>query len=98
MRKVTLPATCCLCGKPIERKRDLTMEHLRPTSRGGARHGKKNVQPAHRACNQKKGDRTLAEFKAGHMSPREAKVSLELWNRATDLRRQREARRPSSGR
>ena len=40
----------------------LTIEHLTPISRGG-RHDIDNIDFAHRACNTKKGAKTLNEYR-----------------------------------
>lgn len=46
---------CALCGKPIEKMKDATIDHIVPLSKGGV-HGVKNMQLAHLKCNQKKGN------------------------------------------
>ena len=59
---------CALCGKPIDRERDLTMDHIVPHSCGGS-DDLHNMQPAHRKCNELKGnsvsDDDIAEACAG---------------------------------
>ena len=47
--------TCALCGKPISRERDLTLDHIVPHSCGGS-DWLHNMQPAHRKCNELKGN------------------------------------------
>lgn len=60
--------TCILCGKQIDDTIEspdpmsLTLEHLTPISRGG-RHDLDNIDFAHRACNTKKGPKTLDEYR-----------------------------------
>lgn len=44
---------CALCGLPI--KSDLTVDHITPRFRGGLT-CKKNLQPAHKVCNECKAD------------------------------------------
>lgn len=60
--------TYCLCGTRIDdtlsspHPTSLTIEHLTPTSRGGA-HNLDNIDFAHRTCNTKKGAKTLDEYR-----------------------------------
>ena len=60
--------TCRLCGTRIDdtlsspHPMPLTLEHLTPISRGG-RHDIDNIDFAHRACNTKKGPKTLDEYR-----------------------------------
>lgn len=60
--------TCCLCGSPIDDTlkspdpMSITLEHITPIARGG-RHDIDNIDFAHRACNTKKGAKTLEEYK-----------------------------------
>lgn len=46
---------CALCGKPIEDKKDITIDHIIPLSKGGLTTFD-NCQLAHFSCNQKKGN------------------------------------------
>lgn len=46
---------CALCGKDITCERDLTLDHIVPRSRGGSDY-LHNMQPAHRKCNELKGN------------------------------------------
>lgn len=63
------PKTCILCGDPIDTTLPLrhrlarTIEHLTPLIRGG-RHDLDNIAFAHRACNTRKQDKTLEEYRA----------------------------------
>lgn len=52
--------TCGICGFPIIRAGDLTVDHVVPKAHGGAS-GVRNFQPAHFVCNQRKGMR--ADYK-----------------------------------
>lgn len=60
--------TCCLCGARIDDTLDSphpmsrTLEHLTPIARGGT-HNLDNIDFAHRACNTKKGPKTLDEYR-----------------------------------
>lgn len=53
--------TCHLCGRPGA----TTADHIIPRSRGGP-DTVDNCRPAHLRCNQRRGDRTLAEWFAAH--------------------------------
>ena len=50
---------CALCGRQAD-EADLTFDHIVPRSKGGSSQWD-NCCLAHSACNQRKGDRTLAE-------------------------------------
>ena len=60
--------TCCLCGTRIDDTLDSphpmsrTLEHLTPIARGGT-HNLDNIDFAHRTCNNKKGSKTLDEYR-----------------------------------
>jgi len=45
---------CGICGEPVSLE-TFTIDHIVPVSRGGP-HTLENMQPAHRACNSRKGD------------------------------------------
>ena len=53
---------CALCGKPIDyslppgHPMSYELDEIRPVSKGGDPLDPDNVQPAHRICNQRKGD------------------------------------------
>lgn len=53
---------CALCGKPIDyglpagHPMSYELDEIVPVSRGGSPFDIENVQPAHRCCNQAKGD------------------------------------------
>lgn len=54
--------TCALCGQPIPPGLDptdpdsFTADHIVPISKGGT-HAMKNLRPAHRRCNTRRGNR-----------------------------------------
>lgn len=54
---------CALCGKPIDyslppgHPMSYELDEIRPVSKGGDPLDPDNVQPVHRCCNQKKGNR-----------------------------------------
>lgn len=52
---------CALCGNPIKRMKDFSIDHLTPRSRSGLDHVT-NWAPAHKECNYKKGALTLSEW------------------------------------
>ena len=60
IRALGLP--CALCGKPIDyslpagHPMAYELDEIVPVSRGGNPFDPDNVQPAHRICNQRKGD------------------------------------------
>lgn len=47
--------TCGICGFPIIRMSDLTVDHIIPKVMGG-KDAAHNFQPAHFVCNQRKGN------------------------------------------
>ena len=49
-------AICSLCGNPIEKMKDCTIDHIIPISKGGLT-TIENCQLAHKSCNVKKGDK-----------------------------------------
>lgn len=49
---------CYLCGKEINKIRDLSMDHVIPLSKGG-KSTNENLKPTHKKCNQKKADMLL---------------------------------------
>lgn len=46
---------CALCGQQITNERDLSFDHIVPRSHGGSDY-LHNMQPAHRKCNEEKGN------------------------------------------
>ena len=55
-------STCYLCGKRVAKKH-LQIDHVQPLAKGGA-HTYENLRVACAACNGRKGDLTLGEFRA----------------------------------
>ena len=57
---------CHLCGKPIDYSLPAghpmcyELDEITPVSRGGDPFARDNVAPAHRICNQRRGNRMLA--------------------------------------
>lgn len=51
-------AVCGICGKPIERMKDCTVDHIMPLSKGGQT-TLENCQLAHKLCNKRKGSRII---------------------------------------
>jgi 5-methylcytosine-specific restriction endonuclease McrA len=57
--------TCWLCGKPIDAElqaphpMSFSADHVRPLSKGGDLLGE--LRPAHRSCNQRRGNRDAPE-------------------------------------
>ena len=54
--KARLPITCSICRKDIRFREDLSVDHITPRSKGGTS-SFDNLQPAHKRCNQKKGNK-----------------------------------------
>ncbi len=44
---------CAICGKRIYKPERVSLDHIIPVSRGG-KHGPKNLQSSHAACNSAK--------------------------------------------
>lgn len=62
--------TCYLCDKPIEKMKDITIDHWQPVSKGGS-DDMENYRLAHFRCNRLKGDMTpqeFADFQEGRIS------------------------------
>ncbi|MBO7696941.1 MAG: HNH endonuclease [Methanobrevibacter sp.] len=55
---------CYLCGEPIKKENELTQEHLLPKSKGGTS-SPRNLAPAHKVCNQKRGITPLSMVACG---------------------------------
>ena len=61
VRAMGLP--CALCGQPIDyslpsrHPLSFELDEIVPISRGGSPVDEENVQPAHRICNQRKGNK-----------------------------------------
>jgi hypothetical protein len=54
---------CHICGAGIPARRDLNYDHVIPLTRGGA-HVQENILPAHKFCNQSKGNKLMSELAA----------------------------------
>ena len=54
--------TCGLCGEQITKRKEATIDHIIPLSRGGS-DSVHNVQVAHEKCNQEKGNKLPDEIK-----------------------------------
>lgn len=52
---------CYLCGKPIKREKDFSLDHQMPLSRGGQNEAS-NWRPTHKTCNADKGALTYEEW------------------------------------
>lgn len=50
---------CVICGHEFQHIACVTIEHIIPKCKGGAVSGSDNRAPAHYACNNLKGDRSL---------------------------------------
>ena len=53
---------CCICGKPIKKLNEFSIEHEPPQSRQKEL-GESKLYPSHATCNHKKGALTLEEYK-----------------------------------
>jgi len=59
---------CALCGQPIDYSLpagdplSYELDEIVPVSRGGDPLSESNVQPAHRICNQRKGNRMPEDY------------------------------------
>lgn len=71
----TYGRVCWLCDREIVSDAELTLDHVIPKSRRGPT-TVKNLRPAHRVCNLRRGDRPAEEFR----------MRLNFW-RAYDARR-----------
>lgn len=52
---------CYLCGKPITQVDELSQDHIVPKARGGQT-VESNLSPAHKKCNSRKSDMSVAEW------------------------------------
>lgn len=52
---------CYLCGELIMSQREFSLDHVIPKSRGGAT-VPDNLLPAHKRCNELKGNMYLTEY------------------------------------
>lgn len=51
---------CAICGKFIDKKEDITLDHIIPQSKGGT-DDISNLQIACKECNSRKGDNILSD-------------------------------------
>lgn len=61
MQMKTTVVYCCLCGKPITREKDLSLEHRLPKHRGGV-DTFANWDVSHKQCNNTRGALTMEEW------------------------------------
>ena len=72
LRSQGLP--CHLCGLPIDYSRpagdpmSFEVDEIVPVSLGGSPIDRANVAPAHRICNEKRGNRPIASLSSRNMS------------------------------
>lgn len=52
---------CYLCGKIIQKEKEMSLDHVTPLSRGGS-DDEYNWKATHKDCNWKKGALTYEEF------------------------------------
>lgn len=70
-RVAAMGLPCALCGRPIDyslppgNPMAYELDEIVPVSRGGSPFDPSNVQPAHRLCNQQKGNRLGNPHPAG---------------------------------
>lgn len=73
---------CHLCGKAIDyslpagHPMSYELDEIVPVSKGGDPLDRSNVAPAHRTCNQRRGNRDLGAV--GHVGPAADRVGLPL--------------------
>lgn len=73
VRAMGLP--CALCGQPIDYSlpagdpMSYELDEIVPVSKGGSPYDPANVQPAHRICNQRKGNREASKPPCPPMLP-----------------------------
>lgn len=53
--------SCCYCGDSVENGVQLTLDHVKPYSKGGSNEASNLVTCCHR-CNCSRGNRTVAKF------------------------------------
>lgn len=51
---------CGICTKAIERREQISVDHINPLSLGGSNHAY-NFQPAHTKCNNRRGNKELGD-------------------------------------
>lgn len=79
----SLGLPCALCGQPIDyslppgHPMSYELDEIVPVSKGGDPYDPDNVQPAHRVCNQRKGNRTTRALGASQRPPGRLRTSRE---------------------
>lgn len=82
-RFASLGLPCALCGQPIDyslpagHPMSYELDEIVPVSRGGDPYDEGNVQPTHRICNQRKGNRMGYRPRASQRPPRRLRVSRQ---------------------
>ncbi len=75
-RVASLGLPCALCGEPIDYSlppldpRSFELDEIVPVSLGGDPLDPSNVQPAHRFCNARRGNRTMDQWNSLRASSR----------------------------
>lgn len=70
---------CAICGRPIDYDlpagdpMSFEVDEIVPVSRGGSPIDRANVQPAHRICNERRGNKSIADMRSA-MGPRPCDV------------------------
>lgn len=77
LKAQTLP--CAICGRPIDYSlpagdpMSFEVDEIVPVSRGGSPIDRANVQPAHRICNQRRGNRMPGDAGAAGLAVRKSR-------------------------
>jgi 5-methylcytosine-specific restriction endonuclease McrA len=58
----TYGRTCWLCGLPVLANERFTADHVIPRSKGGAVYDLLNLAPAHKHCNESRGNRPAESY------------------------------------
>ena len=70
---------CAICGRPIDYSlqagdpMSFEVDEIVPVSRGGSSIDRANVQPAHRICNQRRGNRMPGDAGAAGLAVRRSR-------------------------
>lgn len=70
---------CAICGRPIDYSlpagdpMSFEVDEIVPVSRGGSPIDRANVQPAHRICNQRRGNRMPGDAGAAGLAVRRSR-------------------------
>ncbi len=76
---------CALCGAPIDyslparHPLSYELDEIVPVSRGGSAVDYENVQPAHRICNQRKGNKIVQRAGAGKDEQEKKAKGVAIW-------------------